>query len=361
MCRTWGNGYRHPPTIAPVSPNAKRQTPTPIMPIRPKPYFPTAGWLEDFPQRHALDGARLLALRPHIEERLPHVRSVLVARHGYVVFELYRQGFGRDSLLNLASVTKSVSAVLTGIAIARGKFALDDRVMAIAPDALDTGDARQSALTVRHVLTMTAGFDWSDAAVAPWRAAADQPRFPLRTPMNAEPGARFNYDTPASHLLSIVLQRATGQTLADFARDALFAPLGITRFEWESDAQGYTYAGHGLSLTSRDALKIGQVCLRGGAWDGAQIVPSDWIDAMLAPHSAGYPDSFGAYGFLWWIQPVRGFNVPYAAGSGGQYLHVVRELDLLVLVTSNHDRLHAENKQIIRDFVLPAVVEEARA
>lgn len=333
----------------------------PPLPIRPKPYFPTAGWLEDYPQRHALDGARLLAMRPQIEARLPHVRSVVVARHGYVVFEMYRQGFGRESLLNLASITKSVTGLLTGIAIGRGLLTLDTRVLDVAPGVIDNGDPRAAALTVRHLLTMTAGFDWSDASVSVWRAAADQPRFPLRTSMNAEPGARFNYDTPASHVLSPLLACATGQPLDDFARDALFKPLGITQFEWERDAQGHAYAGHGLSLSTRDALKLGQLCLRRGAWDGAQVVPADWIEAMLSPRSAGYPDSFGAYGYLWWIQPVRGFDVPYAAGSGGQYLHVVRELDLLVLVTSNHDRLHAENKQIIRDFVLPAVVEEARA
>jgi CubicO group peptidase (beta-lactamase class C family) len=152
-----------------------------------------------------------------------------------------------------------------------------------------------------------------------------------------------------------VLQRATGTTLQAFADEALFAPLGITQREWLHDAGGYTYAGHGLSLHTRDALKLGLLALRNGMWDKAQIVSADWIATSTSAQSAGYPDSFGAYGWLWWVQPVRGVAAYCAAGSGGQYLHVIPELDLLVLVTSNHDRLHAENKQIARDFVVPAL------
>jgi CubicO group peptidase (beta-lactamase class C family) len=328
---------------------------------RPKPYFPTAGWLEDYPQRHALNGAQLLTMRPQIEHRLPHVRSVIVARHGYVVFELYRLGFGRNSLLNLASITKSISAILAGIAIDRGLLALDDIITTRFPGLIDTGDSRAAGMTVRHVLNMTAGFDWSDAAVATWRDADAVPRFPIRTPLNAVPGARFNYDSPASHLLSAILQRVCGQALGDFARDALFTPLGITQFEWQSDAEGQHYASHGLSLTTRDALKIGLLCLRNGAWAGTQLVSDAWITQMLSEQSTGYPDSFGTYGYLWWLQTIRGERVPTAAGSGGQYLHLVPERDLLVLVTSNHDRLHAENKQIIRDFVLPALEDATPA
>ncbi len=326
------------------------------MNARPKPYFPTVGWLEDYPQRHGFDGARLLAIRPHVEAQLPHVRSVIVARHGYVVFEMYRQGFGRAALLNLASITKSITALVVGIAHDAGLLTLDQRITEHYPGLIDSPDPRARDITVRHLLSMTAGFDWSDANVAQWRSDETKPRFPLRSALNAAPGARFNYDTPASHLLSAVLHQATGQTELEYARAQLFTPLGITHCAWEADSEGYPYGGHGISLSTRDALKIGLLALREGMWDGVRIVSQDWLGMMLTQQSAGYPDSFGAYGFLWWLQDIRGQRAYYAAGSGGQYLHVVPEQDLLVLVTSNHDRLHAENKQIIRDFVLPAII-----
>jgi CubicO group peptidase (beta-lactamase class C family) len=321
---------------------------------RHKLYDPTDGWLEDFPQRHGMDGARLLAIRPHVEAKLPHVRSIAIARHGYVVFEQYRQGYGRESLFNLASVTKSVTSLLLGIAIDQRALSLEDRIQTRFPGLIDTGDARAAAITVRHLAGMTAGFDWSDQHIARWLAAGDQPRFPLRTALNAEPGMVFNYDTPASHLLSAVLQRATGTSLLAFADAHLFAPLGITRREWAHDAEGFTYGGHGLSLNTRDALKLGLLCLRRGVWAGRQIVSTGWLDESTRALDPGYPASFGAYGYLWWVQALREHAAYYAAGSGGQFLHILPGLDLLVLVTSNHDRLHAENKQIARDFAVPA-------
>lgn len=324
--------------------------------LRPKRYFPTGGWLEDFPQNHGLDGARLLSIRSHVEARLPHIRSIAVARHGYVVFEMYRQGFGRESLLNLASVTKSVTSLLAGIAAGRGLLRLDDCVVERFHGLIDSPDPRAAQITVRHLLAMTAGFDWTDANIARWLAQGDQARFPLTHALSHAPGEWFNYDTPASHVLSGVLQQATGKTALAFADEALFGPLGITQREWAHDAGGYTYAGHGLSLTTRDALKLGLLALRNGEWSKTQLVPTDWIAASTSAQSVGYPDSFGAYGWLWWVQPVRGVAAFCAAGSGGQYLHVIPELDLLVLVTSNHDRLHAENKQIVRDFVVPALL-----
>lgn len=193
------------------------------MKVRPKRYFPTSDWLEGFPQNHTLDGAKLLSIRAHVEARLPHVRSIIVARHGYIVFEMYRQGFGRDSVLNLASITKSVTALLAGVVIARSQLSLTDRIVERFPGLIDSPDSRAAHITVEHLLNMTAGFDWTDARVAQWRDRQEEPRYPLRHAMNAKPGALFNYDTPASHLLSAVLARAAGQSLDELADAALFS------------------------------------------------------------------------------------------------------------------------------------------
>jgi CubicO group peptidase (beta-lactamase class C family) len=326
-----------------------------IRDMRPKPYLPTTGWLEDFPQRHGLDGALLLAIRAHVEAKLPQIRSVLVARHGYIVFEMYRQGFGRSTRSHLASITKSVTSMLFGMALDRGWLSLDQRLAEAYPGLIAASGPGAGDITVEHLLAMNSGLRWQEAEVGGWRAASHTPRFPLIREMASAPGTTYVYDTPASHVLSAVFQRAAGVSLADFARDALFAPLGITAFEWEADAQGYPYGGHGLHLTSRDALKLGLLMLRRGLWDGAQILTPDWVDTSTDVHATGYPEIYGAYGYLWWITELRGHKTFFAAGAGGQYLFVFPDSELLVLITSNQDRLYAQNKQIARDFVLPAL------
>jgi CubicO group peptidase (beta-lactamase class C family) len=310
-------------------------------------------WIEASPKQHSLDVNLLTQLHAHVRTKMPHVQSLLVARHGVLVYEQYADGFNRESLHIVASITKSVTSLLVGIAIDKGFLDIETRVVERFPHLVSTNDSRAHLMTIYHLLTMTAGFDWSDQNIASW-LDDDKPRFPLRSRMSSTPGATFNYDTPSSHLLSAIMFEATGKTLLEFADAFLFAPLDIVQREWESDVEGYSYGGHGLALRARDLLKLGQLVLQNGEWNGKPIVSAKWIEESTRVHSEGYPGTFGAYGYLWWLLQIKSVRTICGAGFGGQFLYIFPERDLAVAITSKRDKLHAENKQIVRDFVLPA-------
>jgi CubicO group peptidase (beta-lactamase class C family) len=311
-------------------------------------------WIEASPKQHGIDVNLLTQLHAHVRTKMPHVQSVLVARHGELVYEQYADGYNHESLHIVASITKSVTSLLVGIAIDKGFLSgVDLKIVDRFPHHIITRDSRTQLISLHHLLSMTAGFDWTDQNVAQWLSDS-APRFPLRSEMATEPGTSFNYDTPSSHLLSAIVFEATGKTLLEFADAFLFAPLDIVHRKWESDVEGYSYGGHGLALRTRDLLKLGQLVLQNGEWRGKPIVSAKWIEESTRVHSEGYPGTFGAYGYLWWLLQIKGIRTICGSGFGGQFLYIFPERELVVAITSKRDKLHAENKQIVRDFVLPA-------
>jgi CubicO group peptidase (beta-lactamase class C family) len=138
----------------------------------------------------------------------------------------------------------------------------------------------------------------------------------LSRPLTYAPGTLFNYDSYATHLLSIVLARATGRTLDRFAREALFDPLGIEHFEWTVDEEGHAFAGRGLSLTTHDMAKLGLIMLSGGEWQGERLLDEPYAHEAAMPHSAGgWPVDNASYGYLWWVEPHRYFATGFASSS----------------------------------------------
>lgn len=158
-----------------------------------------------------------------------------------------------------------------------------------APERLDS---RAGDITLRHLLTMTAGFDWSEERGWKWPAGdRSWMHFALRLPIAAPPGQQFTYNTPGAHVLSGVLARATGMATSAFAQRYLFGPLGIEPGLWPDDPEGYTFGGHGLHLTVRDLAKIGCLYLNGGSWGLRPVVSSGWVTEAAgrpAYYVAGY-------------------------------------------------------------------------
>jgi CubicO group peptidase (beta-lactamase class C family) len=167
--------------------------------------------------------------------------------------------------------------------------------------------------------------------------ARDPARYVLSLPATAPPGKAFFYNTGALTLLSVVLRRATGRPLDEFARVTLFEPLGITDWQWIR-VKGDSDAGGGLRLKPRDMVKIGQLVLAGGQWNGRQIVSKAWLDASTTPKLEASKNY--AYGYLWWLgrSLVNGRELPWVAalGRGGQAIRIVPELDLVVAVTAGY-------------------------
>jgi CubicO group peptidase (beta-lactamase class C family) len=318
-------------------------------------YWPTADWREAEPNAQGVDAGNLEALDAHIQAEMPHVYSLLVIRHGDLIFERYYQGFYADFDFEIASITKSITSMLVGIAVDQGAIdTIDQPVIDFFPE-YDDGklDSRVPNITLRHLMSMTSGFDWSEEYGWRWPEQSSWMSFALRMTTAHEPGEIFTYNTPGAHVLSGVISQATGMSLADFANKNLFEPLGIAPPEWSTDPEGYTTGAHALNLRARDVAKLGYLALNRGMWDGKQIVPATWIaESTRQQNEGGFPQ-YAPYGYLWWIAPEYGAY--FAAGYGGQYLYVVPNLDLVVVITSETESAHNENRDLIEDWVIPAV------
>jgi CubicO group peptidase (beta-lactamase class C family) len=301
-------------------------------------YWPTDHWRQSPPEAQGMDSEKLLRVIPFIIENLPEIQSLLVVRGGYIVFENY-YGLGMpDRQKTVHSVTKSVTATLFGIAKDRGLIEdLNLTLPEFFPEYFDvTTDPRKKTISLKHLLTMTAGLQPVNAKdrnlFLAWTFSADRVKFTLDLPVVHTPGEIFAYSNPVSHLLAVILEEKSGQRLASFAARYLFQPLGIDPRLWKEDAQGHNTGHGGLYLSTRHMAKIGFLYLNRGLWDGKRIVSADWIDESTRIQvSAGREY---AYGYQWWIRPVTGCHSFRAWGRNGQFIVIVPDLDLVVVVTS---------------------------
>jgi len=268
--------------------------------------------------------------------RFRAVHSLLVVRHGRLVAEGYFGATNRDSRNDVRSVAKSVTSLVVGTALAAGEVpTLQQSVGEVFPDYTSTGSPKR-AITLAHLLSMRSGLRWSERAHGDldpgmMAAARNSVQDVLRFPLAAKPGTTFNYSTGNSQIVSGMLTRATGRTVAQIAEARIFGPMGIRDFEWETHRDGLSYGGMRLFLTARDMAKIGILCLNEGRWGAKQLVPAEWIRASTRPKST---TGYGAYGYGWWI---RGGGYT-AQGWGGQYIYVLPEDDLVVVMTADPNR-----------------------
>lgn len=197
-------------------------------------------------------------------------------------------------------------------------------------------------ITVRHLLTMTAGLAWSEDAPygqdandeTAMNRAPDSLRYALDRPIVHPPGTIWTYSGGATTLIAAIIARGTGRDLHDYAREKLFAPIGIEESDWTRDYYGTPYAHAGLRLSARDAARIGQIVLKGGRWGNVQVVPADWVDLSTQPHAR--VEAYNCdYGFQWWIC-LSGAGLPIieGVGWGGQELMILRDLDLVLMVNA---------------------------
>ena len=284
-----------------------------------------------------LDGERLEQAVEDIGA-LEGVQGVLVARHGRLVAERYFRGSAGRRPHNMKSASKSVLSALAGLAVAEGVLELDQPIADLLPEAAGLDDPGKQSITVRHLLTMTSGLEsTSFGNYGSWVASRNWVRAALERPLQAEPGSRFAYSTGGTHLLSATLATAAGRSTHDFAREHLFAPLGIRHSAWARDRQGIHVGGNNLSLLPRDMLKFGQLYLNRGRWAGERLLPWQWVDESTRPGLAGPRGRgriYGGYGYLWWLRGPRERGAYIASGYGGQYIYVSPAEDLVVVIIS---------------------------
>lgn len=329
------------------------------------------GWRTAAPAEVGMNPARLEDLTRSLRRgEHGNVHAVLIEKDGRLVYEEYFSGrdeawgadlgvvtFGRSSLHDLRSMTKSVVSTLVGIAIGRGEIpSVDTPLYELLPEYahLLTGEKRRIQLW--HVLNMSAGLRWDERSVPYTDPANDEIRLtrsddPILLVLGrervSEPGAEFNYSGGLTQLLAAILERATDRGVEAYAREVLFEPLQIYDAVWRGNLNGMPAAASGLRMQPRDAAKIGSVFLNGGRWNGRQIVPSAWVAEapkrrVGAPTSAPIPDFAHevGYGYQWWstrYATSRGeVDVHTMVGNGQQRVIVVPELSLAVTMFAGH-------------------------
>jgi CubicO group peptidase (beta-lactamase class C family) len=370
------------------------------LPAAAQDYWPTGGWRASAPEAQGLDPGALSAFDAELAAgKHGYVDSMLVIRNGHVVFErAYRHDYdrlfaGRDQtrgpynyydpdwhpyyrrgeLHTMQSVSKSVTSALIGIAIRqRGIPGVDAKVLPYFDGfRIPDRDPRREAMTIRDLLTMTAGIKWDESTVtytdpanscAQMEQSRDWIQYVLDQPMAGQPGARFVYNSGATQLLSYILKKATGREAHQFAAERLFTPLGIKTHFWKTTPLGLADTEGGLYLTPRDLAKIGYLYLNDGIWEKRRLLPEGWVAASVAPAVTISETSPRRYGYKWWLLPNGSGGYAWLAnGYGGQYLIVVPEQRLIAVFTgwNIYDR-PALNPQLALDRVLAAIKGASR-
>jgi len=319
-----------------------------------------------------------------------NLKAVLISHRGEIIYEDYFRGTTANDLHQLNSVTKSVGSALIGIANRQGKIQLDDGLAkffnALYP--MNSGNfSNKQAITVEAVLQQRHGIAWDEWTldyrnannpVVQMLNSDDWYRYVLTTPVDAQPGEQFAYSTGVSVLMSRLIRSTTGLSPRNFAMAELFGPLGINAIHWE----GWSNAGMGNGITSwsnpdgdeplgialwmrpRDMLKLGELYLNDGVYQGRRILDKAWIEASWETYSnPGNSETFttpgSGYGYQWWVTRLtdaldRSFSAYYASGWGHQYILIIPELDLVfVSVADDYDYDGPGIGTILKTTVLP--------
>ena len=338
-------------------------------------YWPTDDWRDATPESVDMRLRPLLDLDREIEARYNSVNSFLIVRNGYLVFERYYNGFDREGYHRVASVTKSFTSSLIGIAIDKGFIeSVDQKLLSFFPE-FNPGacDCLKREMTIKHLLTMTTGFQWRRSAPANepmlenMRISKNWVEFILSLPVRERRFGRFQYNSAVSHLLSAIITRATKTKAQEFANRHLFEPTGMSEIptgsqlaynvddtskegekRWSQDPQGNNCGGWGLALKPRDMARFGFLYLNQGQWDGKQVIPSEWIADSTKPHTR-------RYGYHWWLDDVNGLFVYAAVGHGGNHIYCLPEMDLVVAIASGSAGRWRDRWTLMEEYVIPAV------
>jgi len=335
---------------------------SPILPAlgQQRPTFP--------PDKFAADVIRRLD-QAVAERRVWNIHGLLVLQNGKLIVERYFEGqdrergvgdlgtvkFAAETLHDLRSCSKSIVALLYGIALQQGKVpAPEASLLSGFPEYRDLADQERSRVTVHHALSMTMGTDWDESSlpyVDPRNSetamdnAPDRYRFILERSVVDRPGAHWTYCGGATALLARLIAKGAGKSLHDFARESLFDPLGMGPTQWAAGPDGEPFAASGARMSVRDLSRIGTLMLSGGQIDGKQILPAEWITRCTTPVISS--DELRRYGYQWFLLDVA-FGKPkgwapgrlermwMAQGEGGQRLFIIPALQLVIALTAGN-------------------------
>lgn len=308
-------------------------------------------WPTDTPENQGLNQAVLDTVHATFDT-FPLLSSVIV-KNGYLIDTYCKDGYA-DQVFVLNSASKSITSALIGIAIDQGY--IEDVTVPLSdyfPQVLEFDDTAWQQITIWHLLTHTSGIlTTDDSNWEAWRSADNWIDYILELPIVSTPGTEFSYSTGNTHLLSAILEQATGMSMYEFGREYLFDPVGMDSVQIGTDPQGIADGGNGIWLSTSDMAKFGALFLNGGSWEGQQVVPADWVEQSTSvqfQRSTGSAD----YGYQWWVRTFGDlqYDAFFAQGHGGQYIFVVPQLELVVAINSDYEGPTGIYWQIMNDLV----------
>jgi CubicO group peptidase (beta-lactamase class C family) len=312
------------------------------------------------PEAQGMDSLTLVKLNNHILNKHPYIKSLLILRNGYIIFEKYYQDNNANTLFQMTSATKLITALIIGIAIQEENIeGITQNIADYFPELVTSQNKEYfKSLKIENLLTMTDGIVWNEGVDAyKLSVRLNYIKHAFKSGQKGVPGNKFNYSSLSSQLLSGIITKTTKMNEAEYAMKHLFCPLGITDGKWGSDFQGNTLGGFNLNLRARDMAKIGQLCLNRGIWEGNQIVDSSWIDDMTTKKIDVEKTWIGNYGYHCWLIKIDKYNAYLGAGFGGQCILVISELNIVLVHTANPDKPRYPTKKIVSSFIIPAVIQ----
>jgi CubicO group peptidase (beta-lactamase class C family) len=310
-------------------------------------YTPLPGndWVVSTPEAQGLDPLLVAEMYYHAAQ-LETIYSLLVIKDGYLIAEDYFNEGSINQKDRLQSVTKSFTSALVGITLDHDYLtSVDQKMMDFFSELADQiTDTRKEQITIRQILQMRAGYPWEESTAELFELlyTGFRPSTLVDVPLVRDPGSDMEYSNLTSHLLGIIVARATNTDLKSFAEEYLFSPLNVEVGQWIQDWEGY-YNGHAdLHLAARDIAKFGLLYLNDGEYEENQIISSEWVDASLQMYSEdAWPYRVGrnfndiGYGYQWWSVRAGNHHYYLAWGHGGQQIALLNEFDMVIVVTAD--------------------------
>jgi CubicO group peptidase (beta-lactamase class C family) len=292
-----------------------------------------------------------------------NVYGLIVEQNNQTLYKKYFNNYNSDSLFNDQSLTKSVVSILTGIAIDKGFISsVDKKIVDYFPELKNDSDARKQNITIREIMNQASGLYHEDLTHLYLFLKLPSPsNYVLQQPMVDAPGSVWHYNNAASHLLSVILTKATKMSTYDFARKMLFQPLDIAHSDWMKMNDGY-YDGCGLlsmRLNTEALIKIGELLLHKGKYNGKQIVSEKWIQEILNPGKKyqsywGFPQS--DYALCFYQFTYQQTNIIYGMGWGGQFIVIIPPLHAVIAINQNIADANAVKQSIaFQEQVFPVI------
>lgn len=313
------------------------------------------------PEQQGISSAAILAFVQAADTGIDAMNSFILVRHGHVVAEGWWTPYDAKTPHIFYSLSKSFTSTAVGLAIAEGKLSLDDEVLKFFPeDAPADPSPNLRAMRVRDLLRMSAGHQ-TEASLWSGAAAAQNERLTktfFAHPVPFKPGTHFLYNSPATYILSAIVQKVTGMSVLDYLKPRVFDPLGFENPTWLASAQGVSMGAFGLSGRTEEIARMGQLYLQKGVWNGRQLIPAAWVTAATALEtsngSAPTSDWDQGYGYQFW-RSRHGYR---GDGAFGQYMLILPEQDAVVAITSGVSNMQSV-MELVWTKLLPAMSASA--